>query len=234
MLKRKLTLGLLVFMVGVLITACGSKKNDNSSKTNINNGGDVVTNVPPTLEDNYCANCTRTIDGTFYLQDANLYLEAFGYSNSTGNIFQNTGSVFQRILGEVAYDVLEPAVGTIVCGSRIFLTKEIAKIFGVKDLDINCRTSDSEVFTDIIGGSNTDYQLSSSYPAQLRVRYVNGRAEQVDIAVNTQLEGRADIEYFYYNQANIYLNQEQSLLLQNSDGRIRFGTSAGRVIGEFQ
>ena len=225
--KRRIILGLMVFVFGLMMTACGDKKN--TSNTTNNN-----TNIPKSFEDNVCDDCVKTYNGTMRIHDKDLYLQAFNYRNGNDITFGG-GTVFEQVLGNVAISILEPVAGVAVCAGRIYLTEQIAKWLNIDNFEAECTTEDLDLFDNVGNGGFDDANVNSSYAARIRVRYQNGRAEAVELVVNDNLDnGNDSTEIFYYDRSNIFVNRENTLLLQNSSGSLRFGTTGGRLIGDFK
>ncbi len=219
MTKRNLILGLLVFMVGVLMAACGGSKGAS--------GDTEVKKVPDTWEDAKCDNCTRTFKGTFRISEDDLYMQAFGHEEEVDLSFGS--GVFGQVFGEVVVAVTEPASDILVCGTKVFLTEAIAKIFNVDDVDVECSSDEVDIFT------NSNYEdLRSSYDAHLYVRYDDGEADRIELAVHSDVDSGDDREVFYYESSNVFTNSEDTLYLTNSSSRVRLVTKGGRVIGEFR
>ncbi len=218
MTKKNLTLGLLVFIVGVMITACGDKNNGGGATADANE-------VPQSWDERSCEDCTRTYNGRFRIVDEDLYLQAFGHV-SGNDIGFGGNDVFNSVLGQI----LEPAAGVLVCGTQAFLTEAVANLFGIEDVDIECTTEDLDVF-----GTVNDYEdIRSEYNARIRVRYEDGRADAIEMTIDSNIDGGDDQEIFYYERSNRFVNREDTLLLQNANGRVRLGTTGGRLIGEFR
>ncbi len=87
-MKQKLTLGLMVFFLGVLITACGSKKASSpaavpANNNNNNNGGlfvgDGSNSIPQQDNCNGQQSCTIDMAGNYTVMDASAYNQVFGY-----------------------------------------------------------------------------------------------------------------------------------------------------------
>jgi len=91
-MKQKLTLGLMVFFLGVVLAACGSKKasspaavpvnNNNNNNNNNNSGlfdGNGSTSLPPSNNCNGQQSCTVDMAGNYTIMDASAYNQAFGY-----------------------------------------------------------------------------------------------------------------------------------------------------------
>ncbi len=230
MTKKNLTLGLLVFIVGVALTACGSKSNTS------NTSNPPAEEVPKDFENGAnCGSdqsCVQSSNGTLRILDKGLYLEAFGH-RAGNDITFNGDNVFNNILQEVAFAILEPAAGVAVCAGRIYLTEAIAELAGIDNVDIECTTEDLNLFDGVGSGGGFDQNIADNYPARLRIQYVNGRAEAVELTIDSNINGGDDQEVFRYDRPNVYVNDENSLLIQNDNGRIRFGTTNGRLIGEF-
>jgi hypothetical protein len=231
MTKRNLTIGLLVFFLGVMMAACGgSKSNNNAAPTT-----PQEENFPNDFqsENNACQNCVRTFDGEFRVLDAGLYLEAFEYQTS-GNISFG-GGVFDQVLGEV----LNPAANVAVCAGQVFFTQAVAEFFANAfgagnnfDATSECTVSEIDFFG--TGTVDNSFDLRDRYPARVRVQYQNGRAAFVELSIASDLANSPDQEIFRFDEGNVFINDSNTLLIQNANGRVRFGTTNGRVIGEFR
>ncbi len=151
--KNKVTLGLLIFFLGALMAACGGNESSNTPAATNNN------NLPDNFDTgNYgCSDsCERDYDGTFRITDADEYLETFGYENSSGSNLFGDG-FFNQVLGEVATSIADPVMGAVRCGTEIYVTRGIAELFGIDDIDVECSIVDSEYsFMDGLNGNSQD------------------------------------------------------------------------------
>ncbi len=221
MTKKKLLLGLLVFAIGVMFTACGDKNSTSNTTTNNED------QFPKSWEDDNCEDCQRIYEGTLNIVDGELYLEAFGYQS--GNSLGSGDNIFDVFLQEA---ILEPVGGLLVCGTKVFLTEAIAELAGIDNIDIECTQEDINLFDN--GNTVSGDELDDSSPsARIRVTFENGEARRIDLLVQDAVRGEDDVESFYRERTDVFVNTEDTLLLQNADGRIRFGTTNGRLIGEF-
>lgn len=229
--KRSLTLGLIVFVVGAMLTACGSKNNTTNTTNNT---------TPPTAlkgidnSSDGCTNCIKSFDGTFYLaSNADLYLQAFGHNTQTDSTFFGGNTVFDQL----ANAVLQPVAGLVVCGAKTYLTTQIAKALKIDNVDVSCTQEDLNYFQNVSTNSSNQSAVASSYAARIRVHYNgSGQADQLELTINSNLgpNGADDVEYFNFQSTGLYVNNANTMSIVNTDGYVRLATINGQVIGEFR
>ncbi|MEM7646632.1 MAG: hypothetical protein AAF203_06975, partial [Pseudomonadota bacterium] len=146
--------------------------------------------------------------------------------------FTGGDTIFDRIFNEIASDTVQVGTGVAVCSGKIFFTELIADLANVDNLTTECDYTEVDIFDDFDNNNGSD-ELRSSYTATLQVRYVNSEADAVKLVVANVLNGD-DEEIFRFDRNNVFINNNNTLLLTNSSGRIRVGTTGGRVFGEFR
>ena len=231
MTKRKLLLGLMVFMFGVLMSACGDKNNTT------NNAAADNKDFPVDWSRDKCDDCTRTYDGRFRILDEDLYLRAFDHRSSLA--FDLGFELFpgDNLLSDTLNDGLNTGISTGLTGITGYLACEIAT--GIPRLifsnlgGADVEREDCEVVgTDYIDGlSNTD-QLDSTYYSTVQVRYRRGEVDAIALRVEDVLGGD-DAVTFYRDSDNLFVSGNGELELTNSNGRLIVGQAGRRVIGEF-
>lgn len=163
-MKQKLTLGLMVFFLGVVITACGSKKASSPAavpaNNNNNNGGAFAGDgsIPPHNNCNGQQSCTVDMAGSYTVTDANAYNQAFGYGQQQANNnvplptfengqFQNNG-------------FWDGAVNCGIGAGFAYLWTELTN----SDSDFGCSLGNStSSTTQFAGVTNTSYPVNYGY-----------------------------------------------------------------------
>jgi len=232
-MKRKLTLGLMVFFVGVLITACGSKNSGSPAAAPAEDK-----NTPTTFDDKVCTNSNNIcpINGSFIIADEALYLQAFGYQANTSNIFGN--SFTQNVLGELAVAVIDPDIDPIQCGKDIFTTLALAELFYAItgnniDIEAECITTSSISFNNTAGDTSGN-TLNQTNSAVLEVAYNGNQATHLQLTIQNQAMNQSDVKVFARNSSDVYVNSaDNGLTIINRSGRIEL-IKDGRLVGVFQ
>ena len=210
------------------MAACGGKESSNTPVATNNN------NLPDNFgNSNYgCSNsCEKDYSGTFRISDADEYLETFGYENSSGNNLFGDG-FFNEILGEVAVSIADPVMGAVKCGTEIYVTRGIAELFGIDDVDIECSVVDNDYsFMDNLNGNNQD--IGTTRPRATAELAISGNeVEAVRLTINSDL-GTDQMVFDVTNNKNIFESRRSSnILLYNRNGRLEL-VNSGRLVGYF-
>ena len=228
-MKRKLTLGLMVFFVGIMITACGSKNNT----SNTTNNNDKVVGIPTDTQQG-CNQSICSYNGNFVIDDENLYLQAFGYQ-SNSNIFGD--NTFNQVLGSLAIAAIDPNSDPVQCGREIFASLLIAEIIKAIsdpnfDVEVGCSAISSSTFTNTFGSTPGGTLNSNTYDSTLEVAYRNGEQYQLRLTVSTELGSKSII--FDRESANVFVSPETRTSLLNRNGIIELNSTGGQRIGRFQ
>ena len=223
-MKRKLTLGLMVFFVGVLITACGS----DSNTTNTTNNNAAVSDL---LTKGSCNDCIKDFNGKFVIQDDELYLEAFGLRSGSGLIsLGNTNDGVRGILNQVLSNAANNVFGRVVCEADTRLNSWISDLFNDPE-DHECTF---ERDGDFFGDDDDDNNVRSSYNATLEIQYEDKKAEAVRLTVKSDLDDDDQQEAFYFDRSKVYINREGTLMVVDEGDKLRLKTIDGNRIGYFR
>ncbi len=225
--KNKVTLGLLIFILGAFMAACGGKESSN------NTPAAAPAPIPDTFTDtNYgCSNsCEQDYSGTFRINNSDEYLNTFGYSNNGGSAFGD--NFFQQILGEVAFSIADPVMNAVRCGTQIYVTQGIARLFGIDDVDIECSVINDEYsLRDSFYGNTQD--IGSTTPsATVELAIYQNQVEAIRLTIQSSL-GTDQMVFEGTSNGNIFESRTNSnILLYNRNGRLEL-VNSGVLVGYF-
>lgn len=220
--KRNLILGLLVFAIGVMLTACGGSGGGGAAATN-------KKDIPDEWEDAKCRECTRTYKGKFRPVDDGLFLEAIGVEGTGVLGWGNTDTLWGRVFNNFADDFIAPTTNLVYCVGIGALLEYVADKLEADDENISCSRDSADIF------SNTnDDRVKSSYNGWIKVTYEDYEAEKIEMFVDANIEREDFREVFYYEGGRDYENSEGTMRVLNTGGRVRLMDRGGRVIGEFR
>ena len=228
-MKRKLTLGLLVFFVGVLITACGSK---NSSTTTNNDKGNTNI-INPINQDASCkASGICTFTGTMTISNMDLYKQAFGYTNGNQSgvidpIYQNgqwnTNGFFNSLIDTGAN-----------CAAQTGIAWILAQL-GVNNTSADCTVvyGDSSTTTNN-GVFNVSQDINPSPAVNLQGNYSNSNLVSLGMAIRTGNNGgNGDTVEFYPENSNspeqVLYNQERTIRITWNGTGYTMDTQSGTI-----
>lgn len=217
-MKRTLTLGLLVFFVGVLMTACGSKSSSPAAPTN-------NTNFDLNNQDPACMNSSSGCDlnATYQITDAQAYADTFGYSSNQDltiePFYNDQGSNWGGF-----WDSLRNVGGR--CGTSYLWARFWSRVTD-SDIDFECAVQVSNGTSSQLAAE----QLASSYNSNMSVYYNNGRADRVDVHIPTgSNNGNGDNVQFYYDEGdNAYYTNDRSIGLFPGNGVFSMRTPEGEI-----
>lgn len=175
-MKRKLTLGLLVFFVGVLITACGSKK---SSTSNVTNNPTEI--IGPISADDTCRAqgfCQKI--GDYQITDQTQYGQVFpGYNTGTGNTIQSPYDD-QGWNWNGFFDSFKETASR--CAVQTGWAYIVARLGG--EASATCEYQISDTRNDIPTGG-----LPINYPTTLNYEYASSTLSRVNLAIHDGTNG---------------------------------------------
>ncbi|MEM7647251.1 MAG: hypothetical protein AAF203_10095 [Pseudomonadota bacterium] len=242
-MKRKITLGLLVFFVGILITACGG---DESSSVTNNNA------IPLDLRDVVpeCANavntCNRSVPARISISDRDLYLEAFGYDDTIGfsqDIRSDGFQIREGVLG--LFGLADTVEDTINCAGNVlfleWIADGLARVLDAdgQEVEAECRiggTSSRSERKELSDGTT----LAGSYNADLIFYYRDNILDRVYLNIKTPtLGGTGDVLNFYpqsgrsslISEATSFSDEGDFILDLVSSERLRLRFRDGSQIG---
>ena len=227
--KNKITLGLLVFFVGFLMAACGSKNNTANTTTTNNE-------IPKDFEDfNFeCSDrCTRKYNGKFYIASEDLYLQAFDHTIASNNLFGD--SLWNQSAGNLAIALLNPDVDFEQCGKVVLFSVLASQLLDIDDTNVLC-TSDGFDEGSFGGGFGNDDVLRSKYTAKVELIIENNRVSDIRLTIASNVDGNGNDVVIFRSTGNdnIFESDDGRLQLGNSNGRLRMITSGGGYVGYFQ
>jgi hypothetical protein len=227
MKTNKITLGLLVFFIGVMITACGSKKS--ASNTTTNNTAETVTQNPvnPINNNSSCAAsgiCSSS--GTYSVTNPQLYGQALGYTAAATNSGQiqpvynnntwNLGGFFSSLIGSTAN-----------CAAQVGIARLLVQI-GVNSASADCTLAYG---TSTSTSTDTSGYPTGSYPVNLQANYSNSQFTSLAVIVRTGRNGgNGDVVEFYpSNDANYLYNNNRSIRLNTSGTQLIMESAQGEL-----
>lgn len=237
-MKRTFTLGLLVFFLGVMITACGSKKSSapatSNTNTNTTNNYNNYSQVPSDCS----GQCSKDYSGTFTISNIDLYAAAFNYTgNGNGGyqigviepILNSNGSYNSGFLGSLGYTLVN---GCLMPGIFAWLTTRLT------GADSSAQCTIGNMSTTNVGtgtGQTGNTALSNRYNADLQVNYRNNALYSVVMMVRTGSNGgNGDIaEFFPRANSNYLYNNTGNLALELTTSGINMHSQSG-LIGVYQ
>ena len=241
-MKRKLTLGLLVFFVGVLITACGGDETASTTVTNNNYPLDLRDVVPECI--GHTNTCRRTVPSVLSITNTDLYLSVMGYN---GNYLSQTDIEIpvidlHRGVDGLVDNGLDLATDLGNCFIRVGLTRALVE--GIKAItggevsgSATCGISTNEVANadKRLRGSET---LGSQYNAEVIFYYHRNELDRVYLKVHTPTEDGRDDEInfmpvsgrsYLVNEGNDFMT-EGTLVLDLSGNRLRLRLANGNQV----
>ena len=194
-MKQKMTIGLLVFFLGILITACGSKKNNGDGGGGDGwypNDGDFTSIRRP---DNCNGSCSESLDATFHLEDKDEYANMFiGEIGSDPNGSYNGPRIDVRnadwVTTFAAIFLNNIANGVVHCGSAVLTGRILKDLFKAGDVEVQC---------DMVNDNRREYDnLRSSYGVTVQFEFdtrISGNGIESIILVVNRDNGRDTIEF---------------------------------------
>ena len=240
-MKRKLTLGLLVFFLGVFITACGSEKSTpNISAANTKDDNGAKQYVDSSKSGGNCApNCSQTYSGQFVISDQQLYVSTFGYPSGQQQQAGTFGTIQAPFTNDGGYNQnFATSVGNCLFGGLLswgfsYLTGSEAQYgCGYEQTTTTTMGTGTQYGTQY-GTQTGSPALSSSYPAELTVDYSSGTVITLQIRDNSNGYNGQVLRFSQSNKENVYYNHNQSIALVNANNVITIETPQGRI-GRFQ
>ncbi len=225
-MKQKITIGLLVFFLGILITACGSKKNNNDG----DDPGDYGYFDEIRRPDDCNRNCSRSVSGVIHIEDKDEYANAFlpgldsgwDYANHDDN--RNRRRIDLRDLYDHPENVLDAFTdrflntivnGVIDCGAGIMITKILEEIFNADDVRMQC---------DIAIDRRRDYDnLRDSYDVTVQFEFdsrTSGNGIEA-IILDVDRDGDRDIlEFDDRDSDHIFYTRNRNYMLEIDRDRL--------------
>lgn len=234
-MNKKLTLGLLVFFVGVLMAACGD---DNSTSNTV-----TTNTIPKTFEvfDYGCRSCDKSFSGRFIVTDRQAFEEAFDKSQAFGfgsdrgfdidtrsNGFIGTGLL---IFDDLLFGAADLAGAVLFCRGREFVSERIAERNGF-DVENDCEIRDA-----LNGGVDED-DLTSSYRSRAELRInADNRVTEITLQINSDVDyddGTDELTFLDTTNVNVFENTRERLALRNRSGRLEIINDNGERVGYFR
>lgn len=210
------------------MAACGGKESSNNTPVATTNNDQV----PDTFSDgNYgcSSSCEREYNGRFRISNSDEYLDTFGHGNSSSPFGDG---FFQQILGEVAISIANPVMGAVRCGTEIYVTQGIARLFGIDDVDIECSVVNNDYdITD--SWNNNSQQIGSTSPqAKVELAITNNNVQAIRVTIETDL-GTDQMVFTKTSNSNIFESTSNpNVLIYNRNGRLEL-VNGGVLIGYF-
>ena len=238
-MKRKWILGLLIFLAGAMMAACGSDSNGNSAAPAVDN-----TTVVPASFDSFnlgCTSCDKTIYGQFVVTSHDAYIYGFdkNYSSSSGTNYDfdidsyrnGFGNTFNNILQDLFYDYLDYELAEFYCDGRRFISERAFQDAGYirEDCIISNVNDDS--------GDNNDY-LSTLYIATVDLT-IDSNGDVIEIFVdidsdNDFNDGWDSVRFGQTSNVNVFESFDGDMYLRNTNGNLHIYNANGEKIGYFQ
>ena len=225
-MNKKITLGLLVFFVGVLMAACGDDNNTTNTVT--------TTTIPKDFDtfDFGCRSCTKSFSGKFYVQNHQYFEDGFdvdtnsnfgfdtSFDNNDLNIFRPGG------LNNLINGVLD--VGGNILGARAFCNG--VDVFLDDEDELECDL-------DTVYG-NSDDDLRDTYASSVSIRVdANNRVTDIDLAITSTADDDYDEnvreDFFDTSDRNVF-DGNGGLKMRNNDGRLEVWIGTSKRIGYFR
>ncbi len=224
-MKQKMTLGLLVFFLGILITACGSKKNNGGNGWNPDRDRFEDIRIPEDCN----GRCERTVHATFYVEDKNEYADMFGYQPYEGN--DHIGNVpdfesfnWESYLATIFIgNVLDPLLR---CGSTIITAKLLRKLLR--------RGGNAEVRAFCRSGGGYDDDIDDSYGVDIEFNFderVSGNGiDSIDLKVKRD-RSRDLIEFDRRQSDHVFYDHSGDYELEIDGDRIYITGPSNTEVG---
>lgn len=230
-MKRKLTLGLMVFFVGILITACGSKKGSSNNVNATPVGGGITTPVVPA---GCTTNCNTTQFGTLQISNPQLFEATFGTAGYTNGAVQpiqplHTGSSWN--LGGFGSSLLNNAVvGCALPALGAWVTTEY---LGAANASAECNLgfSGTNGYEQYNNGGYANGGVPTSMPVTMQYNFNQNQLFSVVMIVNNAVQGGNGqrIEFFPRANTNVLYSQSGQLALAPSGNSWVFGRQEGTI-----
>ena len=225
-MKQRITLGLLVLFLGILITACGKKNNQEQQKVEAK-----VTFGNIKMPANCNGTCSTSLTGSFNIENATVYADIFllnenGFAlvgNQPPTIYKD-GKWNDQFANQFFGNIANTA-GKLVytCGTGMIIAK-IAEKLGAKEANVACSLTESNRAT---AASN----LRSSYHVTVQYNFDNrlsGNSISSIILVIDRDGTRDTMEFFRKNDHTFY-NRSRNYELALRGETIDFNTPNGRI-----
>ena len=226
-MKQKITIGLLVFFLGILITACGKKNNASPNHDDdwyYDNFRDI------TIPEDCGRDCKRTMrDLTFEIEDkeeyAALFIGDIGSSlngNYAGPVL-DIGNPSQDIGIQIANMFLNAFIPPVVnCGSAVLAGNILRRLAG------NSAAIQAEC--DVINGNRDLYDdLRDSYGAEVDFHFDDRVSGNGIDSVTVHINRDGDSAEFSRRQNDYLFYDRDGNSLEIESDRIYITTSSGRV-----
>lgn len=228
-MKQKITIGLLVFFLGILITACGKKNNNGGGS---NPGTEYISFGDIKIPENCNGRCEQTEQATFYIENkdeyANIFIGELGHLQTPSqyaghNIPSITDS--NGLMIYLANRFLGNALPPIVDCGAVFFAGRILNGMSKSEVNAHCEY--------VAGNRSTYDNLRDSYHVNVQFNFDdredgNGiHSVSVDIDTN---ERRTVVEFDRRKNDRLFYDRNGNALEIDRD-TIHITTSSGRRAG---
>ena len=230
-MKQRITLGLLVLFLGILITACGKKKSNNNNQEEQPKVEAKVTFGNIKMPANCNGTCSTSLTGTFTIENAKGYADIFllnknGFAlvgNQAPTLYKD-GKWNDQFANQFFGNVANTAGNLLyTCGTGMIIAK-IAEKLGAKEANVACSYAESNRVT---AASN----LGSSYDVTVQYNFDNrysGNSISSIILIIDRSGSRDTMEFFRKNDHTFY-NKTSNYEIALHGERIDFNTPNGRI-----
>jgi hypothetical protein len=230
MKRNKLTLGLLVFFLGIVLSACGSNKSSSPAANpngNGNGNGNGTITTPSTNCPNNQTSCQLNRSGNYRVMNADLYRQNFGYNNQgSGTITHGDGFSFRGMT------IMNGSLGVILGWGSLECTISFADFnrLSSSDLDLMCMMQNNTTIADY---------GNAQFPASYTYNIVDNNVRTIDIAIQNSISGQVDGLSCANPNGNTMscFNQRtgsQMGLRSNGSGNFSLVSPQGTEFGQFQ
>lgn len=228
-MKNKLTLGLLIFVAGALITACGSKKS--TSTTNNNTKDNPTTVITPITGDATCqAAGVCHSQKTFTITNVDLYQQTFNYATHGAGVIEPLYHNGQWNGDGFANSLVDAGLN---CAAQVGIAKLLAAI-GINHTSAECTLAygDSSTTT-TSGGGFGGTSFNTTPRADIQANFNNSKLTSVVVMIRTGSNGgNGDVVEFIPENSNsdthLY-NRERTIRLMPSQSGYIMDVQSGQL-----
>jgi hypothetical protein len=236
MKRNKLTLGLLVFFLGIVLSACGSNKSSSPAANpngNGNGNGNGTITTPSTNCPNNQTSCQLNRSGNYRVMNADLYRQNFGYNNQGGGTieldsgFQLDGFGCHRVSGSNSCVwFADLSWGNLECRISAADFNSLSRA----DIDLMCMMQNNTTIVDY---------TNAQFPAHYTYNIVNNSVQSIGITINNSISSQVDSLNCSNPNGNTMTCRDQRTgsqmgLRSNGGGNFSLVSPQGVEFGQFQ